>query len=188
MVDIRRELEHIERKGAKFIEEVIGEAVVWFEYDAVLSAYDHVYDEPSMTEKRIWNSPILVPVLWVSITQGDRVNEHQGRLVTDSLRLGVSMRRLRDVGLSDPDDNRRHLNDLLLYRRRLWTVSVYAKRGRLRDTVNLDVTATEVHEDDMPFDSLPTFNGISFGDRPMGFPSSEYDDQSFPLHELPASP
>lgn len=186
VVDIRRELEHIERKGARFVEETIGEAIVWWEYDAVNSAYDHVYDEPSMTEKRVWKPAIIVPVQWISITQGDRRMETQGRMVTDYLRFGISIRRLRDVGLSDPSDHRRHLNDLILYRRRLWAISVYAFRGRIRDYVNVDVAATEIHEDDMPFDTLPTFDSIAFVDRPKGFPSSEFEDQSFPEHELPA--
>ena len=185
--DLRRELDHIHRKGTEFVQSVLGETVVWWEYDALLSEYDAVYDESSATNKRVWRPGILVPVQYVNVNEGGRTNEHQGRLTTNDLRLAVSIRVLRDVGLSNPQDNRRHLNDMILYQKKLWSLDEYDIRGRLaRDSIMVAVTATEIKPDDVPFDTLPTFAGVAFTDRPMGFPSSSYEDQTFNNHELPA--
>jgi len=175
------------RKGTMFVQDIVGESVVWWEYDAVLSEYDHVYDEPGLEETRAWRPSILVPVQYVNVTEAGRQNQSSGRRVANTLRLAVSVRVLRDVGLSAPQDNRRHLNDMLLYANRLWAINDYDVRGRInRDSVMVGVSATEIKSDDMPFDVLPSFNGISFGDRPTGFPSTGYADQTFNNHELPA--
>lgn len=186
-MNLDRELEYMHRKGTMFAQALAGEVVGWFEYDTLLSAYDHVYDEPSPTEKRAYRPVIVMSVLYVNVEEAARVNDPSGRRVTNSLAIGVSVRTLRDSGLSNPQDNRRHLNDLLMYQQRLWAVDSYEVRGRVaRDSVMVGVVASELQPDESPFDDLPTIGEAELYSRPMGFPSSRYNDQSFNHHELPA--
>lgn len=187
MVDIRRERAYIDRKGYKFIQDVVGEAVLWLEYDALHSASHHVYDEPTEGATRAWKPPILVPALWVNETEGARENSADGRMVTNTLRLAVSVSTLTAVGLSGPTDSRRHINDMLVYRRNYWRVDDYQIRGRLRKSIIVGITATQVLvDDDMPFDVLPSIDGLLSTVRPMGFPTDGYANQTFNEHDLTA--
>lgn len=187
MADLRRERAHIERKGWDFIQQTIGEAVLWLEFDATSSAMHPVYDEPMEDAGRAWKPPILVPALWVNEREDARTPDGDGRLPTNSLRLGVPYSSLVKVGLSEPQDSRRHLNDVLVYRRNFWAVNRYELRGRLRAPVMVGVTATQINvDDDMAFDTLPEINGLLTTVRPIGFPSDTYITQTFPEHELPA--
>lgn len=187
MVDIRREREHIQRKGFDYVQATYGEAILWLEFDALNSEYDQVYDEPSVDAQRSWKPPILVPVQFANETEDSRANNRDGRLPTNSIRFAVSMRDLRRVGLSAPEDSRRHLNDLLVYRGNFWRVGDYQKRGRLRETMIVGITATQVLvDDDMPFDTLPSINGLASTVRPRGPQTDGYPTQDFPEHELPA--
>lgn len=187
VVDLRRELDLINRRGYDYYQDKLGEIVVWFEYDAKDSAYDHVYDEPSPLAPRAWRPALLVPVLWVNEDEGSAQNSPEGRLVTHTLTFAVTARALDQVGLSDPRDQRRHLDDLILWRRTFWRVSSY-KIHRARTAMLMRVECTQVGaDDDMPFDVLPTLAGLGTTVRPFGFPSEGYADQVFPNHELPAN-
>lgn len=186
-MDIRREREAIIRKGFDYMQETIGEAVLWLEYDSLHSEIDAVYDEPSATAERMWKTPILVPVLFANETENIRANNRDGRLTTNSIRFSVPFRTLRRVGLSAPEDSRRHLNDMVLYRRNYWRIGRYEKSGRLRETTIVGVTATQIRvDDDMPFDTLPQINGLASTVRPQGPQSDGYLTQTFDEHEKPA--
>ena len=187
-MDLNLELEHIIRKGYDWYQANLGEVVIWFEYDAVNSEFDHVYDEPSMDAQRKWRPPVLVPTLWVSEEEDDRTNNCDGRLVTPDIRLAVPMRTLTEVGLSAPRNASRHHNDLLVYRGNYWTVNAYQIRGRMRtDYVIVGVTATLVDiESDMVYDELPDINGLVMEKAPQGFPSDGFRNQTFDEHDLPA--
>lgn len=186
-MDLRRERSHIERKGFRYIQDTVGESVLWIEYDAFNSSSHNVYDEPTIGAGRAWKPPVLVPALWVNESEDSRSNSPEGRLPTNALRLGVTLTALTKAGISVPDDYRRHLNDVLFYRRNFWKVSDYQIRGRLRRSIIVGVAASQVKvDDDMPFDTLPDINGLLTTVRPAGFPSDGYVNQTFNEHELPA--
>lgn len=185
MVDIRREVEHIQRKGMDFVERTTGEAVLWFEYDAVGSEMHPVYDEDSLTEYRKWRPGILVPTLFCQITEGNEEPDREGRIVTATLRCAVSMERLRETGVSNPTDSRRHLNDVLVYAGWQWNVRSYDRRARLRDTLVVGVNAVRIRpEDEFPLGQPPTFVGFDTSVRDRGFPDDR--DQTWSEYELPA--
>jgi hypothetical protein len=187
MVDIRREREMIRRKGFDFAQKTVGEAVLWIEYDALNSETHNVYDEPTIGAGRAWKSPILVPVQWVNESEAGRANDVAGRLPTDSIRFAVDMRTLRRCGLSAPEDSRRHLNDLIVYRRNFWRVGDYQKLGRLRETTMVGVRASQIHAgDDMPWGDLPVIDGLLSTVRPQGPQNDAYPTQTFDNHERPA--
>ena len=188
-MDLRTERAHI-NTGYDWWQSNLGEAVAWFEYDAVNSSSHSVYDEPTVDATRIWKPVIFVPVLWVIRSEDDELNTEEGRTTTDTLRLAVPMDTLRKVGLSKPDDAARHLRDLIVYNRTYWNVGSYQRRGRLRSSnVIVGVNCTRVYEsDDMPFDSLPAMPDNGLVTRPGGFPTDGYAAQSFPDYEKPAFP
>lgn len=185
-MDLAHELDHINEKGYGWFQENLGEAVIWFEYDAVNSEYDNVYDEPSLTETRVWRPGIIVPALWVNELEDTQRSDGDAKRIISSLRLAVPVKTFREVGLSSPLDTRRHLNDLIVYRRNYWTVAQYTPRGRMRDSAIVGISAAQVNTDDMPFDTLPSFAGLDATDRPKGFPSDGFAGMTFPEHELPA--
>lgn len=186
-MDIRRERAHVKRKGFDFVQQTVGEAILWFEYDAVRSDYHDVYHEDSVTESRSWRPGILVPALWVNITQGVENPSEEGRLVVDTLRLAVSIDALRRTGVSNPSDSRRHLNDIIVYGGSQWNIRTYEKRGRLRDTMLVAVNAVRINEgDEHSMDGLPGFDDLEDQDVDEGFPTDDFDDQVYPDYPLPA--
>lgn len=186
-MDLDRERAYIQRKGYDWYQSKLGEALIWFEFDAVVSEYHPVYDEPSLDEKRRWRHPILLPVLWVNEEEQARNNDPQGRLVTPSIRFAVGVRTMRDSGISTPTQADRHLNDIVVYKGYYWAITDYQIRGRMHDHVIVGVTASRINVDsDMPFDDLPDINGITLEDAPQGFPSDAPNAQWFE-HELPAN-
>lgn len=186
-MDLAHERSHIRKVYTQY-RNGFGEAVIWWEYDAVNSEFDDVYDEDALGgAARAWKTPVIVPALWVNEIEGSKVIDLDGRQVVPELRLAASIDTLRDVGLSSPNLADRHLNDLVGYRGTYWKVTGYQIRGRLRDNMIVGVTAAKVFiHDEFPNNAPPTFPGFPTADMPKGFPT-DAPAQSWPDHELPAN-
>lgn len=186
-MDLRRERTHIERKGFQWVQDNVGEAVLWLEFDAHNSAMHPVYDEPMEGAGRAWKPPVLVPAQYVNESEAPRDSTEDARLQTNAIRLAVPFVYMVRSGISEPQDNVRHLNDMLVYRRNFWSINRYDIRGRLRSPIMVSVTATQIRvDDDMAFDDLPDIDGLLTTVKPLGFPSDTFTTQTFNHHELPA--
>lgn len=185
-MDLAHERAHIRKVYGQY-QNSMGEAVVWWEYDAVDSAYDPVYDEDAMDGARSWKTGLLVPAMWVNEIEGAKTQSLDGRQVRPELRLAISVETMRQVGISSPNLADRHLNDLIGYRGTYWKVTGYQIRGRLRDNLIVGVTAVKVFiSDEWPNADPPTFPGFPTTDMPKGFPT-DASERTWPQHELPAN-
>lgn len=179
-MDLRQELERVFR-GLNWYENNIGETVLWHEYDAVQSEIDDTYDEGG----KVYRPALHIPALWVIVSEDERRRAREGRKPTDSIALAVSARSFDLSGLSDPEDSARHLNDVIRYDNRLWTVDSFNIRGRIPTSVVIGITGTQIFaEEELSIDSLPPGSTVSGTGRTYPYPNLR--QQEWPDHELPA--
>lgn len=181
-MDLRQEIEHIFNNGYAWYEDNLGSGVVWHEFDSTRTEYHGTYDEGG----RVYTAGVLVPVLWVIVTEADKIGDDGGRKPTERLSAAVSMRSMDTCGISDPEDYTRHLNDIISYDGRLWGVSGYQIRGNVPGSVVIGVTATQVFADEeMVFDQLPPGVTAEGTARPYTYPNNAYPD--FIFHDGPGA-
>jgi hypothetical protein len=157
-LDSRRESNHIQREMARYHNK-IGENVIWFEFDADSSQYDHVYDEGG----RVYKRGINVPTLWID--QGEAPEQYlpEGRRNVVTLRFSVWARAITEVGIGLQEahghriwdrgligakwfDDR--LNDIVYYDGRYFEVNNFQIRGRIREDTIAGITCTETYPED----------------------------------------
>jgi hypothetical protein len=180
-MDLRQEAEHIFGNGLDWYQSELGEVVLWHEFLSMQSAYDDTYDEGG----RRYSAGLLVPALWVIVTEDRHRPTPEGRKPTEKLTCAISVRALQDSGISDPEDYTRRLNDLVRYEDRLWRVTDFNIRGRVPDTIIIGVSATQIFPDEeMTFDTKPV--GVDSGaTRRYAYPN-ERNVPTYSDHELPA--
>jgi hypothetical protein len=181
--DARRESAHIQREFARYTNR-IGEQVVWFQFDAVNSAYNDFYNESG----RKWQRGVIVPTLWVD--QGEAPEQYmpEGRRTRVTLRFSVSAQaiieagiglqeahghRVYDQGLLDGGWMNDRLNDVVYYDGRYWEVNNFQIRARIRQDNIVGVTCTETYpEDEFTWDfppaSIPTVFNLNVQDADHG--------------------
>jgi len=177
-MDIRRELDLINKHFRKH-HDTAGETVVWYEFSpftgasATASAYDDVYDEgPIGSPGRRYQKGITVPVLLASENEDRKRAIPDGRQVMQTMDIFISIKDMREAGISDPYEYRGHLNDIFLYDGRYYSVFNYRVRGRLRDDVFVLVNGIEIYiSQEMPFDPGPEHVGINNFPWPTSLPS-----------------
>jgi hypothetical protein len=148
-MDVRRELDLITRHFRKH-HEVSGETVVWYEFlplgsASVNSIYDDVYDEgvPG-TGGRQYKSGVVIPILLGSENEDQKRAIPEGRQPVQTMNIFMSIRDMRDAGISYAWEYKNHLNDIFVYDGRYYSVYDYRVRGRLRDDVFVLVSGQEV--------------------------------------------
>ena len=166
-MDVRREARQIFKHFDRY-QETIGEALVYFRFDADASRYDAVYDEAF----RRYHTGVRVPILWVDQTEATEDYTSEGRRPTQRLRFAVSAREMHEAGFSvtevhgnrlqdvpvGPSEWRRDRNhDIVWYDSRYFEISAYQIRGRVQgEDVIIGLTAIETFpDDDMIFDYKP---------------------------------
>jgi hypothetical protein len=177
MVDVRREFMLRERQKSWF-HDLAGESVIWFEFlpfgtDPDDSQYDDLYDEggPSANSGRKWASGVIVPYLWLIENEDSRRSIPQGRKTFQTLRFVTTVTALAEAGISNPEEHRSHLRDIIGHQGRLYLVSDYIIRGRLRRDDNVIVSAVETYPDEeMVYDVPPSLAVSVDGSWPSGFP------------------
>lgn len=182
-MDLRRELGRINKRGYDFYTRSLGEGVIWHEFDSINTRYDTTYDRGG----RRYRPGVLIPCLWVIPAEVPFTAMEQGRKLVPSIRAAVSMQTLRDVGMSNPEDFDRHINDCFVFEGTIWDVNEFSIRGRLEGAdIIVGIGGTKSYPDEERiFDVMP--DSISFDEakRPMGYPNNK--DQNFPEHALPAA-
>ena len=165
-MDARREARQIWKHFGRYHTD-IGEAFVYYRFDADNSSYDDVYDEGY----RRYHQGVRIPILWVDQTEATEDYASEGRRPTTRLRCSVSARDMYEAGFSvtethggrlqdtPPNDvwRRDRVNDIVYYDGRYFEISAYQIRGRVKnEDVIIGITAIETFPaDDMVFDYTP---------------------------------
>lgn len=165
-MDTRREVRQIWKHFDRH-HDTIGEALIYFRFDADDSHYDTVYDEGY----RRYHKGKVIPILWVDQQEATEDYSPEGRRPTQRLRCAVSAKNMYEAGFSvtethgnrvydtSPSDiwRRDRLHDMCYYDGRYWEISAYQIRGRAKgEDVVIGVTAIESFAaDDMSFDFPP---------------------------------
>lgn len=152
MADMRRELAHIQ-KGFRAYQERFGEGVIWYELNADDSNFNDIFNARGIK----YMKGIAVPVLWITEMEADQQADQAGQRSVGTLRFAVPFQTLREVGLSDPQDYDRHLNDVVLYERTFYRIGSYQPQGRVaREDLIVGVRAVKTFpEEDMVYDEIP---------------------------------
>ena len=165
-MDTRREAKAIFRHFSRY-HTTIGEATIYFRFDADNSSYDRVYDEGY----RRYNRGVRIPILWVDQMEATEDYAPEGRRPTQRLRYAVSAQNMYEAGVSVTEVHgnrlqdtspsttwrRDRINDLCYYDGRYWEISGFQIRGRVKgEDVIIGVTAIETfRDDDMILDFPP---------------------------------
>lgn len=165
-MDTRREAAQIQKHFGRYHDD-IGEAIVYFRFDANASAYDRVYDEGF----RKYHTGVRIPILWVDQMEAVEDYSAEGRRPTQRIRLAVGARAMYEAGVSITEAHGNRLqdtspskvwrqdrmHDLFYYDGRFYEVSGFQIRGRVQgEDVIIGVTGIEsFHADDANLDFLP---------------------------------
>jgi hypothetical protein len=165
-MDTRREVREIWRHFGRYQDD-IGEACIYFKFDADTSKYDDVYDEGF----RRYEVGIRIPILWVDQSESAEDYSPEGRRPTQRVRLAVSARELHGAGISVTEAHGNRLtdgspslvwrydrvHDVMYYDNRYYEVSAFQIRGRAKgEDVIIGITGIETYpSDDMLFDFQP---------------------------------
>lgn len=152
-MDVRRELAHINKHFRRF-QGVAELAIVWYEFTplgaaSVNSVYDDVYDEGIRgSGGKKYKDGVTIPVLLASENEDERRAIADGRKPTQTMSLFITMKDMKDAGISQPWEYRTHLNDIFVYDGRYYNVFSYKVRGVIRDEVFILVSGYETFVDE----------------------------------------
>jgi hypothetical protein len=165
-MDPRREASQIQKHFARY-HDTIGEAIIYFRFDADTSAYDRVYDEGF----RKYHEGMRIAILWADQMEAVEDYAPEGRRPTQRCRLAVSARCMYEAGISITEAHGNRLedispstiwrrdrnHDIFWYDSRFYEVSGFQIRGRVQgEDVIIGVTGIEsFKEDDMILDFPP---------------------------------
>jgi hypothetical protein len=165
-MDTRREANQIQKHFMRHHTD-IGEAIIYFRFDADVSEYDRVYDEGF----RKYHTGVRVPILWVDQMEAVEDYSPEGRRPTQRCRLACAARSIYEAGISitevhgnrlqDPPSlgswRRDRMHDVFYYDGRFYEVSGFQIRGRVQgEDVIIGVTGIESFpSDDMNLDFPP---------------------------------
>lgn len=149
-MDVRRELDLINKQFRRH-HKVAGETIIWYEFNPLGSAssnsqYDDIYDEgtPGSGGKK-YLPGVVIPVLLISESEDERRAIPEGRQPLQNLDAFIAIKDLRDAGVSTPWEYRTHLNDIIYYDGRYYSIYSYKVRGRLRDDVFVLIQGQELY-------------------------------------------
>lgn len=165
-MDTRREALQIQKHFHRHHERV-GEAIIYFRFNADDSRYDRVYDEGF----RKYAKGIRIPILWVDQMEAVEDYSPEGRRPTQRCRLACAARSIYEAGISITEVHgnrlqdsspsttwrRDSLHDIFYYDGRFYEVSGFQIRGRVQgEDVIIGVTGIESFRgDDMALDFPP---------------------------------
>jgi len=163
MTSPRIELSQVRRHRSGYQREH-GETILWYELDGKLSVYNEVFN----ARHKVYREPVAVPVLWVIYNEDVQESTPEGGRHVPSLQFAVSMWEFRRLGISDPYDYERHLNDMVVYYGEYFSVGEYTPQGRLwRDDVILGINAIRIFPEEELVDSeIPDAAYVAESTRP----------------------
>jgi hypothetical protein len=110
---------------------VWGENVLWFEYDAMTSSKDQVYDEgPS----RVWYPPVVLPVLFLDFRQDDPLDTDEGFYVLSTASVVFQTTSATDRFRISALNTAGHFRDRFQYDNNIYRVTKYEKQGFVHGT------------------------------------------------------
>ena len=183
MASPRTELSHV-RRQLGWYQQQHGEVVLWYELDGQASQYNDVFN----VRNKVYREPIAVPALWVIYGEDTQESGPEGSRHVPTLQFAVAMWVFRRLGISDPYDYERHLNDLVVYYGEYFSIGEYSPQGRLwRDDVILAVNAIRVYpEEELVASEIPDSEYVAESARPSRGLNTT-DAQTF-LHYPPPAP
>lgn len=165
-MEARREVREIWKHMGRY-HEMIGEALIYFRFDADTSNYDRVYDEGF----RRYHTGKRMPILWVDQMEAVEDYAPEGRRPTQRVRLAVSSQAMHECGISitevhgnrlqdsSPSEiwRRDRMHDIMYYDGRYYEISGFQIRGRVQgEDVIIGLTGIETFPaDDMVLDFPP---------------------------------
>ena len=165
-MDTRREALQIQKHFGRY-HDTIGEALIYYRFDADNSTYDRVYDEGY----RRYHIGVRIPILWVDQMEAVEDYGPEGRRPTMRIRLAMGARSVYEAGISvsevhgnqltdaspSPIWRRDRMHDIFYYDNRFFEVSGFQIRGRVQgEDVIIGLTGIETfHADDANLDYLP---------------------------------
>lgn len=110
---------------------VWGESVLWFEYDAMASSKNAVYDEGPA---RIWYPPVVLPVLFLDFRQDDPMDTDEGFYVLSTASVVFQVTEATDRFRTGPLFTAAHFRDRFQYNDLVFRVTKYEKQGFVHGT------------------------------------------------------
>lgn len=108
-----------------------GESVLWFEYDAMSSSKNTVYDEgPS----RVWYPPVVLPVMFLDFRQDDPIDSEEGFYVLSTASICFQVTESTDRFRLNPLSTAAHFRDRFSYNDLVFRVTKYEKQGFVHGT------------------------------------------------------
>lgn len=168
-MDVRRELNHLNKEFRRH-HNVANEFVIWYEFERLgtnvptKSVYDDIYDEGIRgSGGKRYKAGVVVPILLSSEAEDSRRSIPDGRQPVQTIEFKASIEDLRKVGISEVWEYQNHLNDLFLYDGRIYGVSDYRVRGRLKNEVLVIVQGFEIYVDqEFVNDEPPTLGPVIY--------------------------
>lgn len=160
--NVRDHFRHTNKEIARF-QRAVGTTVLWYEWEGVVDTtptvsegIEDLYDEGGVvtTQGRRWYPPKPMPVYSVIRQEDVEAPSAEGMYAVDSIHVAALLEQLRQAGLSDPYDARKHLFDRLVWDNRVYEIRRYQIQGRLNQyetTVGID--ATRVMPEEMQGDT-----------------------------------
>ena len=163
MANPRVELSQV-RRHLQWYQREHGETVLWYELDGKASVYDETFN----ARNKVYKEPVAVPALWVIYNEDVQESTPEGGRHVPSLQLAVSMWEFRRLGISDPYDYERHLNDMVVYYGEYFSVGEYTPQGRLwRDDVILGINCICIFpEEELVGSEIPNADEVAESARP----------------------
>ena len=165
-MDSRREVRQIWKHFGRY-HQTIGEALLYYKFDAENSEYDSVYDEGF----RRYHTGIRMPILWVDQMEAVEDYSAEGRRPTTRMRCAVSALSMYEAGISvtevhgnqltdeSPSEVWRQdrMHDIYWYDDRFFEVAGFQIRGRVQgEDVIIGISGIETFPaDDALLDLLP---------------------------------
>lgn len=150
-IDVRREKDAINDELDRFWR-TAGQYVWWAPFDPVNTTIDPVYNEPG---QRMYLQPIKVQMLWVNVTESGASYNPERTDTTDTIRMAISIRALRECGVPNVDDSGGRILDMFKYRDLYWEVQQYEILERLAgDDIIVQVQGVQaILSEDNPFEA-----------------------------------
>lgn len=151
---VRDHLRHTNKAITAF-QGYTGTTVLWYEWEGVVdttpdapgadTGLEDLYDEGggSSTQARRWKAPKQMPVYSVIRQEDVETPSAEGMYTVETIHLTALLEQLRQHGLREPYDARKHLFDRIVWDGRVYEIRRYQIQGRLQNyetTVGIDAT------------------------------------------------
>jgi hypothetical protein len=137
----------------------LGHSLLWFEFLSLGegSEYDDIYDTgPAGPEGRSYRTGVSIPVIHFDEIEDESRAMPDGRQPVMNIVLKMLIDDMVKVGVNEPWEYEKHLNDIFYFDGRFYSVYRYRSRGALKNDVIVMVQGIEIFPDqEYVFDNSP---------------------------------